>query len=105
MSGWGLEGVLQEDLRVLELHFGIVLEHLPAAKRLVFAAFAIDRDSDVTLLLAQFLGGGSKRGFQGAENDVLADTLLIGYRINNQQNFFAHRSGSLCYSRPARIRS
>ncbi len=97
--GIDLQGILQEQLRVRKFHLLVVLNYLPAPKRLVVPGGAVDRDADIAFILAVLPRGRRQRSFQCAENDILADALLIRHGVHNQQDLFAHRLCSLFTNR------
>ena len=84
--------VIQAQLALRHLEFGgIVGEHLPAAKRVVAAGLAVDRNAHVQLFAVLLAGRGRERGFERVEYDFLVDALLVGDRVDRHQNFFVHR--------------
>ncbi len=68
----------------------VVGDHLPATEGLVIAGFAIDRHPHIGFVMDALLGRRSQRQFQGAKDDFLADVLLAGQCVDQQQNFTAH---------------
>ena len=87
----------QLALRHLELA-GVVRKHLPAAKRVVAAGLAIDRNAHVELLAVLLAGRGRQRRLERIEDDFLIDTLLVGNGVHRHQNFFVHVLGLLAHS-------
>ena len=74
-------------------HLGLcVIDHQPAPERLVVARLAIDRHADLDLATVLLSSRRCQGRLDGLENDFFFDALLVGYRINHEQDFFVHRS-------------
>ena len=68
----------------------IVGYDLPAPERLVLAAFAVDLNADVHVVLETLLRSRSQGKLERAENNVLFDVLFARQRINKHQQLAAH---------------
>lgn len=68
----------------------LVGDDVPTTESLVAAVMTIDLDAQVDLVLETFLGGGRQSQLQRLENHAGRYALFVGYRLNNQQYFFAH---------------
>src|SRR5690606_40404744 len=64
----------------------------------VITALTIDRHTQVDLVLVTLLGSSGQRQLQRLENHAGRYTFFVGYRLNNQQYFFAHRTPRLSQS-------
>ncbi|MCY1415579.1 hypothetical protein D9M71_310680 [compost metagenome] len=85
----------QLDSRILEISF---LDNSPATEGVVITALTIDRHTQVDLVLVTLLGSSGQRQLQRLENHAGRYTFFVGYRLNNQQYFFAHRTPRLSQS-------
>src|SRR5690606_3748557 len=90
-----VEGILEPQLAIGKLELRrIVREYLPASPRIVVAGLAIDGDAHVNAFAMTLTRGGSKRGLERFENDLLVDAFLVGNRVHDHQNLFVHRANS-----------
>ena len=86
-----LARVGQDDVMAGLLQARFIGHDQPAAKRVVLACFAIDRDANVDVFLGeQLLGRGCQCELQRAENDILRHIFFARQRIDQQQNLTAH---------------
>ena len=88
-----LLGFGHDDLEIVVFEFA-VRHDLPAAKRLVIAAHAIDGDARVDIFLETLLRGRRQRAFQRLEHHFACHVLFACQRVDQQQDFTAHRQAS-----------
>jgi hypothetical protein len=85
-----LLGLAQDDLQVVVLQLAVG-DDLPAAEGLVVAAHAVDRHARVDLLLEELLGRGRQCALERLEHHFARDVLLPRERVDQQEDFTAHR--------------
>ncbi len=85
-----LTGIGQQDLALLRFHLLVVRDHFPAAETLVLARVAVDGDPYLDITTVAIARGLRQRGLDGLEDHCLADALLVGDGVHDQQNLFAH---------------
>src|SRR6185369_9749504 len=92
-GGIDVMAVVQAHLALRDFELlGIVGENLPAAKCLVVAALAVDRDTHIPFFPMLLASGRRECGFEGLEDDFFVDALLVRDGINHHQNFLVHAS-------------
>ncbi|MNN11401.1 hypothetical protein D3C81_1243590 [compost metagenome] len=80
------------DRRIIKIGF---IDHGPATEGLVATGVAVDFHTQVDFVFKTFFGCSGQGHFQRFENDAGRYTFFVGYRFNNQQYFFAHRTPRL----------
>src|SRR5690606_6245855 len=86
-----VDRVHQADLAVRRLHDDVIGDHFPAAEGLVAAVLGVDLHAgDHVLVEVTLLGRGGERRLEGFEDHRLGHALLVGDRIDDQQQFLAH---------------
>src|SRR5690606_13355148 len=86
-----LDRVHQADLAVGRLHHSVVGHHFPAAEGLVAAVLGVDLDAGYHVLVdVALLGRCGQGGLEGFQDHRLGDALLMGDRVDDQQQFLAH---------------
>ncbi|MCY1421725.1 hypothetical protein D9M71_373890 [compost metagenome] len=67
----------------------------PATESLVGTRVAIDFHTQINFVFETLFGRSGQGQLQRFKNHVCRYTLFVGYRLNNQQYFFAHRTPRL----------
>ncbi len=80
------------DRRIIKIGF---VDHGPATEGFVATGVAVDFHTQVDFVFKTFFGCSGQGHFQRFENDAGRYTFFVGYRFNNQQYFFAHRTPRL----------
>src|SRR5471030_1850696 len=80
------------DSRIVQVCF---FDDRPATECLVSTGVAIDFHTQIDFVLETFFGSSGQSQLQRFKNYVCRYALFIGYRLNNQQYFFAHRTPRL----------
>src|SRR5450830_76437 len=80
------------DRRIIKIGF---LDDCPATESLIGTGVAVDFHTQVNFVFKALLGSGRQSNLQRLKNHACRYTLFVGYRLNNQQYFFAHRTPRL----------
>ncbi|MNZ48778.1 hypothetical protein D3C78_665310 [compost metagenome] len=80
------------DRRIVQILF---FDDSPATEGFVATGVAVDFHTQVDFVVKTFFGCSGQSHFQRFKNYAGRYALFVGYRLNNQQYFFAHRTPRL----------
>src|SRR5699024_9041971 len=80
------------DGRIVQVCF---FDDRPATEGFVSTGVAVDFHTQIDFVLETLFGSRGQSELQRFKNYVSRYALFIGYRLNNQQYFFAHRTPRL----------
>ncbi len=80
------------DGRIIKIGF---FDDRPATESLIGTGVAVDFHTQINFVFKTLFGSSGQSQLQRFKNHVCRYALFIGYRLNNQQYFFAHRTPRL----------